>query len=138
MHICKFFCLNLVYSNTFQAFVKHNLVYQLQYSSIKFCSYNFILNKVPNYNDVTSVAISILNEVPNSNDVNNLCLTTVGAQQFSMAAIYSSCRKADLPEMRDNDMIYQFIAYCYLQYVLDVANIYHSTIQTDQGCLTVP
>ena len=105
MHICKFFCLNLVYSNTFQAFVKHNLVYQLQYSSIKFCSYNFILNKVPNYNDVTSVANSILNEVPNSNDVNNLCLTTMGAQQFSMAAIYSSCRKADLPEMRDNDTI---------------------------------
>ena len=29
----------------------------------------------------------------------------MGAQHFSMAAIEPSCRKANLPEMRDNDMI---------------------------------
>ena len=34
---------------------------------------------------------------------NNVRLTTMDAQQFSMAAIYPSYRKADLPETRDND-----------------------------------
>ena len=47
--------------------------------------------------------------MPNSNDatrvVYNVCLTTVGTWQFSMAAIWPSCRKANLPETRDNDMI---------------------------------
>ena len=51
----------------------------------------------------------MLNEAPNSNDAtsvgNNVRLTAMGAPQFSMAAIYPSCRKADLPETRDNDMI---------------------------------
>ena len=51
-----------------------------------------MLNKVPNNNDVTCIANIMLNEAPNSNDtmgvVNNVCLTAVGAQQFSMAAIY--------------------------------------------------
>ena len=51
----------------------------------------------------------VLNEAPNDNDTthvaNNVCLTTMEAQQFSVAAILpASCRKADLPEMRDNDM----------------------------------
>ena len=47
--------------------------------------------------------------VPNSNDAmnvgNNVCLTAMSAQEFSMAAIQPSCRKADLPETRDNDII---------------------------------
>ena len=58
---------------------------------MKLCSYNFVLNEVPNNNDVMRVANIMLNEVPNSNDAmrvgNNVCLTAVGAQQFSMAAI---------------------------------------------------
>ena len=57
---------------------------------MKFCGYNFVLNKRPNNNDATCV-------------VNNVRLTTVGAQQFSMVAI--SCRKANLPETRDKDTI---------------------------------
>ena len=56
-----------------------------------FCSYNFVLNEVPNNNDVKHVANIVLNEVPNCNDTkriwNNLRLTAVGAQQFFMAAI---------------------------------------------------
>ena len=36
---------------------------------------------------------------------NNVYLTTMEAQQFSMVAIQSSCRKADLLETKDNDMI---------------------------------
>ena len=51
----------------------------------------------------------MLNDRRNSNDAtqvgNNVRLTAVGAQQFSMAAILPSCREADLPETRDNDMI---------------------------------
>ena len=48
-------------------------------------------------------------KAPNSNEaicvVNNMHLTTKGAQQFLMAAIQpASCRKVDLPEMRDNNM----------------------------------
>ena len=109
MHICKFFCLILVHSNTFQAFVMYYLVYQLQCSSIKFCSYNYVLNEVPNNNDITCIENMVLNEVPNSNDathvVNNMRLTTMGVQQFSiiMAAIQSAlCRKVDLSEKRDD------------------------------------
>ena len=61
---------------------------------MKFCSYNFefMLNEASNSNAATRVG-------------NNVCLTTMGAQQFSMVAIQPSCRKADLPKMRDNDMI---------------------------------
>ena len=50
-----------------------------------------MLNKAPNNNDVTRVANIVLNEAPNSNDAThvgkNVCLTAVGAQQFSMAAV---------------------------------------------------
>ena len=50
-----------------------------------------MLNEVPNDNDVTCIANIVLNEAPNSNDGmligNNVCLTAVGAQQFSVAAI---------------------------------------------------
>ena len=46
---------------------------------------------MPNNNDATRIANIVLNEVPNNNDatsvVNNVYLTTMGAQQFSMAAI---------------------------------------------------
>ena len=62
------------------------------------------------------IANVVLNEACNSNDTmcvaNNAYLTTMGVQQFSIAAIEPSCRKADLPETkadlpvtRDNDMI---------------------------------
>ena len=117
MCICKLFCLILVHSNTFQAFVMYNLMYQLQCSSIKFCSYNFVLNEVPNKNDVTHVANIVLNKAPNSNDAihvtNNVRLTTMGAQQFSMAAdIQPSCRIANLPETRDNDTITSRKGFC--------------------------
>ena len=58
---------------------------------MKFCSYNFVLNEVPNNSDVTRVANIMLNEAPNSNDTtcvkNNVCLTAMGIQQFSMAAV---------------------------------------------------
>ena len=89
MHIYKFFCLILVHNNTFQAFLMYNLVYQLQCSSIKFCSYNFVLNKASNSNDTMCVT-------------NNVCLTTMGAQQFSMVTIQPSCRKVDLSVTRDD------------------------------------
>ena len=76
---------------------------------MKFCSYNCVLNKVPNNNDVTRVANIELNEAPYSNDTmsvgNNVRLTAMGTQHFSMAAIQPSCRKADLPETEDNNMI---------------------------------
>ena len=49
----------------------------------------------------------VLNESPNSNVAmcvpNNVHLTTMGAHQFSMMAAYTPCRKANLPETRDND-----------------------------------
>ena len=49
-----------------------------------------MLNEVPNNNDDKHVE-NMVNKVPNSNDAtrvaNNVCLTTMGAQQFSMAAI---------------------------------------------------
>ena len=58
---------------------------------MKFCSYNFVLNEVPNNNDIMYVANTVLNEVDNSNDAmhvgNNVRWTTMGLQQFSMAAI---------------------------------------------------
>ena len=48
-----------------------------------------MLNKVPNNNDVTHVTNTVLNQAPNSKDTtlirNNVCLTTMGAQQFSMS-----------------------------------------------------
>ena len=34
---------------------------------------------------------------------NNVRLTTIGAKQLSMVAVWSSHRKLNLPEMRDND-----------------------------------
>ena len=68
-----------------------------------------MLNKTPNNNDVKCIANIVLNEAPNSNDatcvVNNVHLTTMGTRPFSMAAIDPSCRKADLPDTRDNDTI---------------------------------
>ena len=68
-----------------------------------------MLDEAPNNNDGTRVANIVLNEAPNSNDAtrvgNNVRLTAMGAQQFSMVAILPSCRKADLPEIRDNDTI---------------------------------
>ena len=68
-----------------------------------------MLNKVPNNNDVKRTANNVLKEMPNSNDITcvgiNVQLTAVGVQQFSMATILPSCRKADLLEMRDNDTI---------------------------------
>ena len=107
MHICKFFCLILVHNNTLQAFLMYNFVYQLQCSSIKFCSYNFMLNEAPNNNDVKRIANIVLNKAPNSHDAtcvgNNVRLTTMGTQQFSMTATQPSRRKANLPETRDND-----------------------------------
>ena len=71
-----------------------------------FCTYNFVFNEVPNKNDDTCETITVLNKVPNNNDTicvaNHVHLTTMGRQQFWMAAIQPSCIKADLPEMRDN------------------------------------
>ena len=59
--------------------------------NIKFCSYNCVLNEVPNNKDVKRTANIVLNEAPNCNDAtcigNNVRLTTVGAQQFLMVAI---------------------------------------------------
>ena len=55
------------------------------------------------------IANIVLNEAPNSSDAmrvgNNVHLTAMGANQFSMVAIQSSCRKPDLPQTRDNDTI---------------------------------
>ena len=67
-----------------------------------------MLNEVPNNNDVMHIENMVLNKVAKGNDamcvVNNVCLTTIGAQQFSMVAIYpASCRQVNLPEKRDND-----------------------------------
>ena len=67
-----------------------------------------MLNEAPNNNDVMHIESMVLNEMPNSSDAtlvaNNMRLTTMGAQQFSMVAIQpASCRKVNLPEMRDND-----------------------------------
>ena len=51
-----------------------------------------MLNEVPNNNDIMRVANIVLNEAPNGNDAtciaNIVCLTTMGAQQFSEKPIY--------------------------------------------------
>ena len=51
-----------------------------------------MLSEAPNNNDVKRVANIVLNEAPNSNDatrVGNKCaLNRMGAQQFSMVAMY--------------------------------------------------
>ena len=66
-------------------------------------------NEIPNNNDATCVVNIMLKEAPNSNDAmcikNNVHLTAIGAYQFSIAAMLPSCRKADLPEMRDSNTI---------------------------------
>ena len=50
-----------------------------------------MLNEASNNNNVKRVANNVFNEAPNSNDAKrvgiNVCLTAVGAQQFSMATI---------------------------------------------------
>ena len=85
MHICKFYCLILVHSYTFLELGRVVAVVL----KFKFCSYNCVLNEVPNNNDVKRVANIVLNEAPNSNDAthigNNVRLTAVDAQQFLMA-----------------------------------------------------
>ena len=52
-----------------------------------------MLNEAPNNNDVKRVANNVFNEASNSNDATrigiNVHLTAVGAQQLSMATIYS-------------------------------------------------
>ena len=47
----------------------YNLVYQLQCSSMRFHSYNFTLNEVPNNNNIMCVANVVLNEMPNNDDI---------------------------------------------------------------------
>ena len=51
-----------------------------------------MLKEAPNNNDSMCVAKYVLNKVPNRNDAtgtpNNVHLTTMGAKQFSMAAVY--------------------------------------------------
>ena len=73
---------------------------------MKFCSYNFVLNEVPNYNDVTQVANIMLNEAPNSNDItclgNNVCLTALGAQKLSIAA---NSHHAEKPTYQRREMM---------------------------------
>ena len=50
-----------------------------------------MLNETLNNNNVTHVTNIVLNEAPHRNDVmciaNDVLLTTMGAQQFSMAAL---------------------------------------------------
>ena len=50
-----------------------------------------MLKEAPNNNDVVCIANISLKEAPNSNDIirvaNNVHLTTMGMQQFSLAAI---------------------------------------------------
>ena len=66
-----------------------------------------MLKEAPNNNDVTRVVNIMLNKAPNSDDAmhvaNNVHLTTISTQQFLMAAIEPSCRKAHLPETRHYD-----------------------------------
>ena len=68
-----------------------------------------MLNEAPNNIDIMHIANIMLKEVPNSNDAthvaSNVRLTIMGTQQLSMVAILPSCRKADLPQTRDNDTI---------------------------------
>ena len=66
-----------------------------------------MLNKALNNNDVMHVVIIVQNEAPNcdaTHVANNERLTTKDTQ-FSIVAISPSCRKADLPEIRNNDTI---------------------------------
>ena len=78
---------------------------------MKYCNYNFMLNEASSNNDIMCVANIVLNEAPTSNDAirvgNNVCLTAMGTQQFSVVAIWPSCRKTDLPETRDKDTLMQ-------------------------------
>ena len=50
-----------------------------------------MLNEAHNNNDIMHIRNFMLNEVPNSNEAmsvaNNVCLTTMGAQQFSITAV---------------------------------------------------
>ena len=50
-----------------------------------------MLNEVLSNNDVKHIANNMFNEAPNSNDAThvgiNVCLSAVGAQQFSMVTI---------------------------------------------------
>ena len=68
-----------------------------------------MLNEAPNKNNTTCIVNNQLNMVPNSNDTtcvaNNVHLATMGTKKFSMVAIQPSCRKGNLPEMRDNGTI---------------------------------
>ena len=68
-----------------------------------------MLNEAPINNDVMCIANIVLNVAPNSNDAthigSNVRIIAMGIQQFSMVAIYPSCRKADIPEMRDTDTV---------------------------------
>ena len=59
---------------------------------MKFCSYNFVLKEAPNYNDATCVKNNYVVEGGvlqhyTMRVANNVCLTTMGARQFSMVAI---------------------------------------------------
>ena len=67
-----------------------SFVYLLWCSSIKFCSYNFVVNEVANNNDIMRVANIMLKKAPNNNDtthvMNNVLLTTMGTQLFPIAA----------------------------------------------------
>ena len=66
-----------------------------------------MLNKAPNNNNVTRVANIVLNKAPNSNDAtriaNNVHLTTMDAQQFSMAATYS--HRAEKPTYQRQEIM---------------------------------
>ena len=72
--------------------------------SIKFCSYNFILNKVPNNSDAMCVANIVLNEVPSNNNAmriaNYVHWTTIISQQFSMVASYIMIKQKKLTYRR--------------------------------------
>ena len=50
-----------------------------------------MFNEAPDNNNIMRIANTVLNDVPNSNDAthkaNDVRLTTMGAQQFTMAAI---------------------------------------------------
>ena len=120
--ICKFYCLNLDHSNMFQAFdgvvamvLKYNVL-QLQ---------NFVLNEAPNNNDVKRIVNIVLNEAPNS----NVHLTAVGTQQFLMVAIYPSCRKADLPETRDNNTVTRRYVWVEINFAIERMEAIYSVVQ---------
>ena len=68
-----------------------------------------MLKEAPNSNDSMHIAnMYVLNEVPNRNDsigvANNVHLTTMGAIQFLIVAVYLLIiQKTNLPEVRDNN-----------------------------------